>query len=190
MPILRNIKNNINYDYILALGRLTAQKNFIFLIESFSKIIKKRDIKIKLIIIGSGEDKEKLIKLIDKQGMSDFVIILNYQNNVINYIYKAKFLVSTSLWEDPGFVLFEAAINNVSILSSDCPSGPREFLAKQKNGLLFRVNDFEDFEEKFIFLINNIDNDNILRMKIEAKKYCKKYTVFQHFKKLSSLLCR
>jgi glycosyltransferase involved in cell wall biosynthesis len=190
LPVLRNIKSNINYDYILAVGRLTTQKNFMFLIESFSKIKKARGIKTKLIIIGSGEDKKKLNNLIEKNGMSEFIIILNYQNSVINYIYNAKFLVSTSLWEDPGFVLFEAAINNVSILSSNCPSGPREFLANNKNGLLFKVNDFEDFEKKFIFLINNTNNGDIIRMKIDAKKYCKKYTIFQNYKKFSSLLTR
>ena len=54
------------FQYCLAAGRLTAQKNFLFLCESFSKIITKYP-DFKLIIAGEGEDKKKILSLIKKK---------------------------------------------------------------------------------------------------------------------------
>ena len=47
------------------------------------------------------------------------------------------YFILTSLWEDPGFVLVEAAYNNLFIISSDCKNGPKEILDNGKRGLLF-----------------------------------------------------
>ena len=47
----------------------------------------------------------------------------------------------TSLWEDPGFVIVEAALSNIPIISSNCPNGPREII--EKNGYLFQNNNLE-----------------------------------------------
>ena len=49
-------------------------------------------------------------------------------------------LVSTSLWEDPGFVLVEALFSNTIVISSDCPNGPREVLDNGEAGYLFKIN--------------------------------------------------
>ena len=79
------------------------------MIKSFSQIRKKiKDIK--LIIIGSGEDEQELLRIIEKNKIQDNVIIKKYQNNIFNYLDKAIFFVLTSEWEDPGFVIIEAAI--------------------------------------------------------------------------------
>ena len=49
----------------------------------------------------------------------------------------SKALIHPSLWEEVGFVLVEAAISNLFIISSDCKNGPKEFLSYGKAGLLF-----------------------------------------------------
>ena len=46
---------------------------------------------------------------------------------------KAKAVIVPSLWEDPGFVMVEAAFNLTPLIVSDCPSGPKEFIDKDKN---------------------------------------------------------
>ena len=43
----------------------------------------------------------------------------------------------SSLWEDPGFVIIEAALSNLFVISSDCKNGPKEFLLNGKAGLLY-----------------------------------------------------
>ena len=47
--------------------------------------------------------------------------------------------VLSSLWEEVGFVIVEAALSNLFIISSNCPNGPTEFL-DYKNGNLFNSN--------------------------------------------------
>ena len=56
------------------------------------------------------------------------IFFINETDNVFNIIKKSKYFVLTSLWEDPGFVLIEAAVMNKIIVSSNCPSGPKEIL--------------------------------------------------------------
>ena len=48
--------------------------------------------------------------------------------------------VLSSLWEEVGFVIVEAALCNSFIISSDCPNGPKEFLDNGKKGILFESN--------------------------------------------------
>ena len=52
---------------------------------------------------------------------------------------RAQVLVLPSLWEDPGFVLVEAGYNNCLVVSSNCPNGPSEIIAKD-GGYLFESN--------------------------------------------------
>ena len=52
----------------------------------------------------------------------------------------SEIFILSSLWEEVGFVMIEAAICNSYIISSDCPNGPKEFLNNGKNGILFRNN--------------------------------------------------
>ena len=92
----------------------------------------------------------------------------------------SKLFILTSLWEDPGFVLVEAAINNVTILSSNCPSGPEEIINKNEyGGYLFRNNDLESINEKFNLFIKDSEK-NIFKKKVYVKKNIKKFSIFKH----------
>ena len=63
----------------------------------------------------------------------------------------ADVFILSSLWEEIGFVIVEAAFNNLFIISSDCPNGPKEFLENGKNGILFKNNSKNE-------LFNNFNN--------------------------------
>ena len=73
----------------------------------------------------------------------------------------------TSLWEDPGFVLVEAALAGVPIISSECPNGPKEII--QNNGFLFQNNNLNDLLIKFRDFLNT-DEKVIYRNKVILKK--------------------
>jgi len=192
VDILKQRKNKINekfldnQKYILAIGRLTEQKNFTLLINHFNKI-KKNDDQIKLVILGLGEKEEYLKSLIKKFKLNERVYLLGHKKNVHKYLYNCVFFILTSKWEDPGFVLIEAAANRALILSSDCPNGPAEFLEKDKCGYLFKNNDINDLGKKYNNL--TLDNENIKKNKIYlALKKAKKYTIFNHSNKLIQIL--
>ena len=89
-------KNFKNLEFILGIGRLTKQKNFQLLITAFNEINKNIP-HIKLLILGEGEERNKLENLIKKLNLQEKVYLLGYKTNVFNYIHKAKmfyFLIS------------------------------------------------------------------------------------------------
>ena len=181
---IKDLSNDIKY--IISIGRLTKQKNFEFLIKSFSKI--KHELKdTKLLIIGSGEDREKLTRLIKKYNLEKIILLKEYKENIFNYLQKAQFFLLTSNVEDPGFVIIEAAVCNKFIICSNVNSGPKEFIDNQKNGLLFEKNNYSDFR-KMILKFYQYNEYDLKKIKLSAKIKSKNYTIFRHFCKLNSFL--
>jgi len=185
---LKSIKKNelnIKEEYVISIGRLTYQKNFEFLIKNFVKISKIYP-KLKLIILGDGEEKIALKKLIKYHELDNNVILKGNVKNIYPYLSKAKFFVLTSRWEDPGFVIIESMFMKKIVLSSDCKNGPMEIINDGINGFLFKNLNNEDFLNKFKHtceIINN--NDKIIRqMKLDALKTTKTYTLFNHYKNI------
>ncbi len=177
-----NIKKN---DYFLAIGRLTKQKNFIFLIKCFSKLVKDHP-NIKLAIIGVGEEKERISQLIKTNNLSQNIFLLGFQKNVFKFLKNCRAFILSSLWEDPGFVLIEAMASGCVVLSSNCPNGPKEILAKN-NGLLFQSNSETDFIKKFNNLANLEESEKKI-LKINAKKKIKNYSIFYHYQQLKKII--
>ena len=172
--------------YVLSVGRLTYQKNFEFLIENFSKVY--GEIQKKLIIIGSGEYEERLKKLIYKNNAEKFIEIIDYQENIHKFYKNADCFILTSRWEDPGFVLIEAAVNNVPILSCDSPNGPKDFIKDEINGYAYKNNNRSEFSLKLVKLIRNLKSQEVYQKKVNAKLFIKKYTMFSHYIKLKEVL--
>ena len=197
-PILNvnEIKNKIKHpikesfltknNFYLSVGRLTKQKNYIFLINQFKTIIKNNKKDYKLVIIGTGEDQLILKNLIYQSNLSQNIYLLGYKENVYNYMNNCKAFILSSLWEDPGFVIAESIFCNALVLSSDCSSGPKEILSDKK-GLLFKNNNKEDFISQFQ-LLNDLTKDEEKKLKINAKKFVKNFSLIRHFNKFKKIL--
>lgn len=182
----KDIEKFKDKPFSLSVGRLTKQKNFIFLIKCFMEIINKDPSQI-LLIIGDGEDKFNMLKLINKYNLQNNIYLLGYKKNIFEYMRIAKNIIIPSLWEDPGFVLIESCYFGKNIICSDCKSGPKEILNYGKNGILFKNNSKEDFIKKFYFL-KGLNENELKIFKIKAKKISKNYTIFSHYKILSKYL--
>jgi len=176
-------KKNSKY---IAIGRLTKQKNFMFLIRCFSDILKKYP-NSELYIFGEGEDHYKLNKFIQKNNLQKNITLMGYKSNIFEYLRDCDAFLLSSLWEDPGFVLIEAAYSNTTIISSDCDNGPKEILNYGKNGFLFRSNNKKDFLNTFDKFKNSTEKD-IFRKKVNAKKMSKNYSLLNHYLKLNKIL--
>ena len=171
-------------DYFLSIGRLTKQKNFMFLCKAFKELIKK-DNKIKLIIIGSGEEEGRLKRFIKTNNLDQNIILPGYIKNIYPYFKKSKGFISTSLWEDPGFVLIEASYCRTPVLSSNAWPGPVELVKNNYNGIIFENNDLNDFLIKFDEFKNY---NNFQYLKLNNLKLSKKFTLFSHYKNLNQLI--
>ncbi len=180
------LETKFKEPFFLSVGRFTKQKNHIFLINFFSKNLQYLE-NYKLIIIGQGELENKYYKTIKDKKLENRIEILGYKKNIFNYLYNAKCVISCSLWEDPGFIMIESAFVGTPIISSDCPSGPKEFIGKNENGFIFNSNDEVSFKKALDeFIISS--EDSINKKLINAKKRSKLYTCFYNSKKLSNII--
>ena len=182
-----NKKKNEKIDYnnfYLAVGRLTKQKNFMFLCRAFKEIIKQND-QIKLLIAGNGEEEIKLKEFIRKNNLENNITLLGYIDNIFPYFKNSKGFILTSLWEDPGFVLIEAAFCRTPVFSSDAKPSPSELIENDYNGTTFQNNDKNSFLKNFKNFLNNSKDRKII---LNNLKLSKRFTIFNHYKKLSNLI--
>ena len=175
-------KNNL----IISIGRLTRQKNLILLIRAFKKILIKYP-NYHLLLLGEGEQKKLLTEETKKLKIQERISFLGYQKNVYKYLLNSDCFILTSLWEDPGFVILEAALSNTLIISSNCPNGPNEILSNGLNGFLFQNNNLSDLLNKFDEFKNSTE-DELNKKKLFAKKEVKMFTQFAHFKSLKNII--
>jgi len=175
-----------NKKIIIAIGRLTKQKNFSFLLHCFA-IIKKKHQDYHLLILGSGEEENKLKKIIYNLKISNAVDLLGFEENPYKYLNKAECFILSSLWEDPGFVLLEAAYLNISIIASNCPNGPQEILQNGLGGFLFENNNQDQLVEAFDRFCQSSKIDLKIK-KIKSKKCSKAFTKFDHFKNFQKII--
>lgn len=135
------------YDakYILYFGRLEEHsKNLTLLIESY-KISELRSKKVKLIIMGKGEDYNYLTNYVSELDLEDHIIFKPYDPNPFPYIRHALFTVLSSRYEGFPMSIIESLASGTPVVSVDCPSGPSEIIENTINGLL-------------------VENDNILAL--------------------------
>lgn len=136
--------------------------------------------KYNLLVLGDGELRKKLFLLAKKLGISNNVHLIGNVENVYKYIKKSLCVISTSLWEDPGFVMIESAISRKIIISSDCPNGPQEFIGKDEAGYIFKSNNVSELTYKINFFLKDTQ-ENIKLKKFNAIKKSREYSLFQHF---------
>jgi glycosyltransferase involved in cell wall biosynthesis len=179
--------NNINKkNTIVSIGRLTKQKNFLFIINGFKKILTKYPY-YKLIILGEGEEKDLILNEIEKLNLQENIFCLGFKKNINNYLFNSSIFLSASYYEDPGFALLEACMNNVTILSANTAGGPEEFLKHNQNSFVFQNNNIEDFMLKFEQLLNSSEY-KLKKIRLNAKKIILDYSKFRHFSQLKKIL--
>ena len=175
-----------NHITFCALGRLTRQKNFIDIIKAVNIIPKEFHLKFNVIIIGSGEDKENLTSYIKKKGIQN-IFLLGFKENPYPYIKHSDYFISSSLWEEPGHAILEAAYLNKLIISTDCPNGPKEILKNNFNSITYEAENHQKLA-KIIedVLKNKIKNE--FKIKVNMKKIVKEYTMVKFSKKIQNII--
>ena len=181
--------NNIKIkNFFLAVGRLTKQKNHKLLLNAFKKIYSEHKNKnFNLVILGEGELKKDLVDLSKKLNISKNVFLMGNVTNVQEYMSQSICVISTSLWEDPGFVMIESAFTKKIIISSDCPNGPKEFIENNLAGYIYKNNDVNDLVNKINLFLSD-DEKNIFLKKKNAIIKSKNYTLFNHFSNFNKIL--
>mgnify|MGYP000576591099 FL=1 len=163
-------KELIESDYFLAISRLDAvQKDFETLIEGYS-ILKNSNVKERLYIIGEGNGRVKIEKMIEEKNLGEDVILLGEKKNPYVWMKHSKLFIHSSKYEGFGVVLLEALMLDKFVISSNCPTGPTEILTNPKVGELFNVGDANQLAEKVLKILYDKDYQKELLKNIQLKK--------------------
>lgn len=175
-PSPYELQNNIPqllHKRILCVGRLTYQKGFDLLVQSWSKVYDQLD-GWKIIVVGSGEDESMLRLQAQELGVSDSILFVGQQKDMDKFYREASFFCMSSRFEGLPMVLLEAQSYGLPIVSFDCDTGPAEIINNDINGILV-----ESFNvDKFAFNLKKmaqIDSSNFSEMIVSSKKFSTKF---------------
>ncbi len=125
---------NKDIPVILSVGRLAFQKRFDLLIKAFAIVRQQRNAR--LLILGEGEERLQLESLAADLKLREDINLAGFEPNPFKYMSRANLFVLSSDWEGLPGALVQALACGCPVISTDCPSGPREIL---KNGRLGRL---------------------------------------------------
>ena len=150
---------NIYTDYtrrkpiVLAVGRITYQKNFEDLVDIWHMLAGKAN-GWELHIIGGG-DKTSLENRIKKLGLDDSVKLLPPTDNIGDAYREASILAMTSRYEGLPMTLIEAQTFSLPIVSYACKCGPKDVVTDGIDGFLTSEGNKEEFAKRLYELIGN-----------------------------------
>jgi len=161
-------------------GTLCKRKRIDDLIEAIF-LVKKRTTKpIKLVIVGDGPEKVKLLKLVQKKGLGEEVIFTGFQSDPLSYINVFDIFVLTSEREGLPRVILESMLMGKPVVASRIP-GVVELVIEGETGFLVPSKDPEAFAEKILTLID----DQELRKKMGEqgkKRILENFTMNKYIK--------
>lgn len=164
----------IKGSYILFFGRLIDEvKNISLLLEAYEKSSLPKE-KVKLLIMGYGKDKERLLKKVDLMSCSNLIEFVAFKENPNALITNAKYTVLTSHYEGFPRLILESLFLGTPVVSVNCKSGPDEIIEHKKNGLLVDNYNPEAFAEAMNTLY--FDNELYDSCKKNAKKSVLKFS--------------
>ena len=137
---------------IMSVARLDSRKRLDLLIRVFNDI--KDDFKVKLVLVGSGPEEEKLRNLVHELKLENKVIFMGTRNDVPNLLKEADVFVLPSDQEGFGNVIIEAMASNVCVVASNAGGIP-EVINHNKTGLIFEKGNFNQLKENLIKVLKD-----------------------------------
>jgi glycosyltransferase involved in cell wall biosynthesis len=151
---------------ILGVGRLNMQKDFPTLLRAFAAVHRQRPAR--LLILGEGPHRRQLLGLAKSLGLQKEVELPGFVENAPAWMARASLLVLSSLWEGLPGVLIEALAMGCPVVSTDCPSGPREILEGGRYGLLVPCQDPEALAKAMLRTLREPPDRDFLRARAAA----------------------
>jgi glycosyltransferase involved in cell wall biosynthesis len=174
-----------NNDFVVGIvGRVEVQKAHRYflpvIVEAKSKIPN-----LHLIIIGTGDQEEKLKEQAKELGISDRVHFLGFRMD-IDYIYNCMDVFCLpSTYEGFGLVVVEAMASEVPLMISNI-DGMKEIVRKE-DGLRFEPRNIPEMTEKLIYLYKNIKTKTVQNLIRNAKKRTEDFDIKNNIKRIEEI---
>lgn len=149
----------------VAMGRMVYQKGFWHLIKAF-KIVNDKDNETKLVILGIGEQEDKIRNLILELKLDKSILLTGFKNNPYNILKNGSIFILTSLFEGLSNAILEAMACGCMVISTDCKAGPHE--------IMYKIPDFNKIcnditEADYGILIPPLETEEIWNYRIITK---------------------
>jgi glycosyltransferase involved in cell wall biosynthesis len=131
----------VDAPIVLGVGSLDKRKGFLDLIEAFATLRAQRNAR--LVILGEGPQRPELEACVRDLGLEDDVWLPGAVDNPYAWMARAQLFVLASYFEGLPTVLIEALACGCPVVSTDCPTGPREILEDGRHGELVPMRDPE-----------------------------------------------
>lgn len=143
-----------NGNFIVGnIGRLSEQKGMLYFVKAAKEVIKKYD-KVKFFIVGDGEEKLKIKKMIDEYDLDNYVMLLGYRPDIINIMKQLDIIVLSSLWEGLPLTPIEAFSMGKTVIGTKVDGTP-EIIKNNYNGLLVEPKEYSQIADAIVYLYEN-----------------------------------
>lgn len=141
---------------VIAVGRLSMQKDFTTLIRAFRLVRDKMNVR--LVILGDGEQREALRSEVERLQLQTDVYLPGFAKNPYKFIARSRVFVLSSKYEGLPNALIEAAYLQVPCISTECKSGPREILLDGAGGFLVPIGNHAKMAAAIMAALNDTDS--------------------------------
>ena len=162
--------NKGEFKTVIGIGRFSKAKNFPLLVRAFGQVARERD-DARLVLLGEGEEGSAIRTEIEKLGIEERVLLPGFVENPYAYLARADVFVLSSDWEGFGNVIVEALAVGTPVVTTDCPSGPREILADGEYGTLVPVGDEDMLAEAIRNTLDNLAGPRSERLIERAQEF-------------------
>jgi len=135
-----------NKTVFVQLARVDSQKNHVLLLEA-CRVLKRKYTNFLVIVIGNGNEFQKIKDLINKFKLSKHVLMIGESGNPYPYLARARASLLTSKWEASPLVLVDSMLCGAVPIAVDCVAGPRDILGENEFGILVPPEDPEAFAD-------------------------------------------
>ena len=139
-------KKNVKLK-IICVGRFVDQKDQITLLKALNLI--KSNVKFETLLLGEGKMLDKYKLFIKENSLRNKVKLIKFQKNPYPIIKQSNIVVLSSKYEGLPNILLEGLLLKKYIISSNCPTGPKEILDNGSGGDLFKVGNYDELAIKF-----------------------------------------
>ncbi len=144
-----------------AVGRLEPEKGYDLLIRAIANLIRRQH-DVHLVIVGEGNDRQRLESLAAELGVSDRVRLVGWQSDVRSHFEAMDLFALSSYREGLPNVLLEAMALQVPCVATRINGIPR-LIQDGRNGLLVPPGDVTALENALLILIQNADLRQVFR---------------------------
>ena len=133
---------------IIFIGRFVEQKDPLTFLNALYYLKKKIDFK--AIMIGKGKLYSEIFKFIHQNDLDQNIQLIDWKKNPYNLIKNSDILILTSKYEGLPNTLLETIALKKPIISTNCPTGPKEILDSGKGGTLCKIGDYQTIVKELL----------------------------------------